>query len=219
MSTFASNRVSPHSGKTARANKESIGILIDAELKDLSCCAQVCLMLYCCSSFNRERSYLYLRENSLESNVTFNFCGGCCITPDWINVTYFDSRPYARRIKIAPYPFCFICYSEQPKLEIFEPGCMMCCTRVNICGHQEMILMPFEYFPVPCCCFSNRITPCDNYCGLCGGITGNPKVYHSFFPQPTDPEGFVQVAQAVMLGRGAIPMRGIAVANPFVDEK
>jgi hypothetical protein len=215
MSTVASNRRTPHPGKTARANKDSIGILIDAELKDVSCCFRINLMLcYCCSSFNRERSYLYLRENSLESNVTFNCCCGCCLTPDWIGVTYFDSDPYVERCKMAPIPFCCMCYTEQPKLEIFEPGCMLCCMRVNLCGEKEMILMPFEKMPFPCCCCSNRVTCCDNYGGLCGPITGNPKVYYPFFPQPTDPDSFVQVAQSVMLGRGSAVSVAVSTENP-----
>ncbi len=201
MSIIESNRVTPHAGKTARMEKENIKILIDAELKDVGLCAKITLMLHCCSSFDRERSYLFLRENSLESNVVFNACCGCCTFPDFVTVNYFDRAPYAESCKMAPIPFCCFCTTEQPKLEIIEPGCMICCVKVNLCGDTQVILMPFENFPFPCCCCSNRVNACDNCFGLCGPITGNPKTFLSFFPQPTDPVGFVKVSQAVMLGR------------------
>lgn len=199
MSTPASNRTTPHHGKTAHRNKDSIGILIDAELKDPNCCQQVAIFSHCCSSFNKERSYLYLRENSLEYNVSFNVFCGCCLSPDFTYVQYFDRAPYAEECTMGPPPFC-CCSVNTPKLEVIEPGCMICFQRVNLCGDQQMILMPFESMPVPCCCLSNRVTTCDNNCGCCGPITGNPKAYYGFFPQPTDPVGFVQVAQSVMIG-------------------
>jgi hypothetical protein len=201
MSTKASNRSTPHDGKTARLEKENIKILVDAELKDVGCCLRMFILSHCCSSFSKERSYLYLRENSLESNVAFNICFGIWMSPDFVTVSYFDRRPYKKTCKWAPFPFCFLCYSQQPKLEIIESGCLVCCVKVQCCGSKRMVLMPFENMPVPCCCCKNRVTVCDNCFGLCGPITGNPIVYSSFFPQPTDPTGFVEVAQAIMLGQ------------------
>ena len=192
MHALESNRTTPHDGKTARMERENIKILIDAELKDVGLCTKICLFLHGCSSYNRERSYLYLRENSLESNVVFNGCCGCCITPDYVCVRYFDRAPYTDSCRMLSFPFCFIYSKELPKLEIIEPGCMMCCVKVNCCGDKRVILMPFENLPFPCCWCSNRVNGCDNCFGLCGPITGNPKVYLPFFPQPTDPVGFVK---------------------------
>jgi hypothetical protein len=196
----ASNRATIHAGVTARKNKDSIQILVDAELKDVDCCTwlNLCFLGVC---FDKQRSYLYLRENSLESNVALAPCWGLCSASaaDWVTVNYFDRPPYSKECKPGPFPFCCFCTAEQPKLEIYEPGCMICCMKVNPCGDKKLVLMPFENLPIPCCCCSNRVTGCDNCFGLCGGITGNPKVAYAFFPQPTDPEGFVQVAQSVML--------------------
>eukprot|EP01031_Cornospumella_fuschlensis_P037253 gene37253-45223_t len=207
MSDSKSNRTSNHKGATARAKKESITIVYDAELKDLSLCTRIMLACSCCAVFDLQRSYLYLRENSLESNVSIAPCCGSCEVPDIVSVHYFDRPPYSETCKCAPVPFCCLPHCAQPKLEVIKPGCLVCCIPVNLCGDSQVVLMPFETFPFPCCCCTNRVGACDNCFGCCGGITGNPKVYSAFFPQPTDPEGFVSVAQPLMLpSTGSVEM-------------
>lgn len=194
-----SNRKSSHKDATARAKKESIEIVYDAELKDLTLFPRILLALSCCAVYDTSRSYLYLRENSMESNTSIALCCGLWPLPDFVTVQYFDRPPYAGTWKCAPRPLCCLLYRTEPKLEVSKPGCLVCCIPVNICEEAEqVVLMPFETCPFPCCWFSNRVTMWDNCCGLCGGITGNPKIYSSFFPQPTDPQGFVQVAQPLM---------------------
>ena len=56
--------------------------------------------------------------------------------------------------------------------------------------------MPFERMG---CCGSNRVTNWDNCCGLCGPITGNPKQYDMFYPQPSDPQAFIDVAKPAQI--------------------
>lgn len=204
MSHPTSNRSSTHKGQTARKSKDSIEIVYDAELKDLTICNRIVLAMTCCTIFDTQRSYLYLRENSLETNVSLSPCCGYCGMPDIVNVNYFDKAPYAGTVKCAPFPFCFVLHCSQPKLEVVKPGCLVCFVPVNICGDSVVAYMPFENFPFPCCCFPNRVGPCDNCFGCCGPVTGNPKIYSAFFPQPTDAEGFVAVAQPIMLGNGGL---------------
>eukprot|EP01031_Cornospumella_fuschlensis_P028206 gene28206-34060_t len=219
MSNPNSNRKSAHKDATARAKKESIEIVYDAELKDLKCIPRALLALSCCAVYDTSRSYLYLRENSMESNVSIGLCCGLFALPDFVTVQYFDRAPYADTCKCAPRPFCCLLYRRQPKLDVVKPGCLVCSVHVNLCEETEqVVLMPFETFPFPCCWFSNRVSECENCCGFCGGITGNPKIYSRFFPQPTDPQGFVQVAQPLMLSGNLTPA-GTVYAEIHMTEK
>ena len=80
-----------------------------------------------CSFYDMERSYLYLRENSIESNVNINnYVGDClgCPTADFVTVSYFDRPPYAVSGCICP---------TVPKLEVVDTSCYFCCMR---CGGQ-----------------------------------------------------------------------------------
>ncbi|RYG95880.1 hypothetical protein EON65_55270 [archaeon] len=219
MSHPKTNRNSAHKDATARAKKESIEIVYDAELKDLTFIPRCLLALSCCTVYDLFRSYLYLRENSIESNISFAPCCGLCTLPDFVTVQYFDRFPYAETWKCAPRPFCCLLYRRQPKLEVIKPGCLVCGVPVNICDETEqVVLMPFETFPFPCCWFANRVSAWDNCFGFCGGITGNPRIYSRFFPQPTDPQGFVQVAQPLMLSGNLTPA-GTVYAELHMIEK
>ena len=114
-------------------------------------------------------------------------------------------------IIIIPSPF------EPTRHTVLRVVCMCCCMRCpsglcfGCCCHQRsVVLMPFEkYFY----CCSNRVGCCDNFCGLwyatcwastrslvfCSGdVTGNPKIFKGFEPQPKDPVMFVAHAQSVM---------------------
>jgi len=73
-----------------------------------------------------------------------------------------------------------------------------------MCG-KKAVITPFELMPPPCCCCSNRVGPCDNCCGLCGQVTGNPKIFGFFMPQPKDAVRFVAaVQQATMMHGGGV---------------
>ena len=156
-------------------------------------CADKCALWAICHAYDLERSYLYLRENSIETNVAMvpMFPLSICV-PQWdnTNVTYFDRKPYK------PYKVC--CIQQTPKLEVMKGGCMVLFQRVQICTKDKVVIMPNENMPPPCCCSKNRVTPCDNCFGLLGGVTGNPKFVYPFMPQPKDAAGFVEVAQQTM---------------------
>ena len=93
----------------------------------------------------------------------------------------------------------------QPKLEVVDLGCMCCCMKIDpCCCGQKVVYMPSEQMPFPCCCSPNRVGMCDNCCGCCGPVTGNPKIFSVFSPQPKDATGFVNAAQAAMR-RGGSP--------------
>jgi len=164
----------------------------DAELRDLDC-SEKCGLWAICHEYDLERSYLYLRENSIETNVAMvpMFPLSICV-PQWdnTNVTYFDRKPYK------PYKVC--CIQQNPKLEVMKGGCLVACMKVNDCTKDKVVIMPNEQMPPPCCFSSNRVGPCDNCAGACGAPTGNPKMAFAFFPQPKDAQGFVEVAQQVM---------------------
>lgn len=197
------SRVTPHHALTAKANPNAIQIIYDAELKGLSMCDQCYNCCCLCMMYDQSRSYLYLRENSIESNIVYKYLCPCCICGglmcckrqgDNVQVDYFDQPPYK--------PSCcwYCCGMTNPKLEVVEEGCLCCCIPIN-CG-SKVVVMPFERLPFPCCCCSNRTGLCDNCCGCCGQFTGTPKYYHSFMPQPKSSQEFVAVAQQIMKGGG-----------------
>lgn len=202
MNNNTPDRETPHSGKTARQNRDSIKIVFDAELQDLPLCKRIALFCCaCCSYYDKKRSYLYIRENSLESNVSLAACCGCCSTYDVTNVSYFDNPPYAPVCRLAPFPCCCICTSEQPKVEVMDYSCLCCFANIDpCCCGKQVVIMPFEKFPFPCCFMTNRVGCCDNCCGCCGQMTGNPKIFSAFIPQPLDADAFVAVAQQTMFG-------------------
>lgn len=191
------DRKTPHSGKTQLANPNQIKIVFDAELKNEKCLDRICLALACCSKYDLQRSYLYLRENSLETNETYSCCCGVCYDLDVTNVTYFDRAPFRKTCKPSPFPCCCLFNSGQPKLEVISKGCTICCIPIS-CG-KTAIVMPFEKYPFPLCCCTNRVTCINNCCGFCGPITGNPQIYSGFSPQPKDAQAFVDAAQSLML--------------------
>ena len=184
------DRTKKQNGATALQNKGNITIFYNAELKDVSCCTKVVLCCIC-QKYDLERSYLYLRENSIESNIASNslFCGEA---HDYVTVTYFDRKPYK------PFNMCICCCKSNPKLEITKPGCVICCIPVippPCCAQEEVVIMPGE--TVYGCC-NNRVTKCDNCCELWGRRTGAPKLVYGFEPQPKNAAEFVACAQQIM---------------------
>jgi len=182
-------RESPHTGSTKLDSNDKIAILYDAELKGVDCSDKICLCCRC-SSRDNDRSYLYVRENSIETNEAVI----CICCSSWFSETtrvlYYDRAPFK------PAPICCCCpccgYSE-PKLEVLQSGCW-CCTKRTVCCEQ-VVVVPYEKF----LCCSNRTAKaglCN--CWLCcwgvlgpSGLDGVPKAFIPFSPQPKDPWAFV----------------------------
>ena len=76
------DRTSKQEGATKLANPNFIAIKYNAEIEDPSCCFKTAACCGClplcficappCSYFDKERSYLYLREGSLEANTSMD---------------------------------------------------------------------------------------------------------------------------------------------------
>ena len=200
------DRRTNHNGATKIQNPGMIRIS-DWELRGPGCCDK-CRLALQCSWWDTTRSYLYVRDNhSIEhndANGIKNCCTCCCFSQaDDVWVTYSDRAPYAKHCKPSPFPCCCFLNCAQPKLEVIDLGFMCCCIKCNTCccccESKRVVIMPFEKFPFPCCCCSNRVSRCDNWCGCCGPVTGNPKIYGLFAPQPKDAEAFVAASQQLMM--------------------
>ena len=191
------DRKSEHDGATRLMNPNVIEIKYNAEIKDPGMCFKCMGICGCfplvgicapaCSFFDPERSYLYLREGSVESNNTINnYIGDCCGCPgdDFVQVKYFDRPPYAIAGCLCP---------TVPKLEIMDTSCYFCCYKCE--GTKYVVNMPNETY---CLCCSNRTNRCSGWCGLCGPIAGVPLFYSTFYPQPENPEAFVEMAKHVV---------------------
>jgi len=198
-------RKSKQNGAMALERPDQIKIWYDAEIALERDCGEKCSdCLDCCSVFDAKRSYLYIRENSLETNVAKSTCCGCGAAKDSVTVQYFDRKPY----------------KPPAKIEVFDLGyqcCCMTCPKGLCCGclfkQKRVVLMPSENCPwyTCCCCFSNRVSklPCcclGNCCGCgapcgCNQPTGNPVIYRDTInPQPKNPEEFAQYAQFAING-------------------
>jgi len=182
------------------------------EVKEPSLCDTIHLALRC-SVADTSRSYIYIRDDhALELNNTMGLlncctCFCCCETPDNVRVEHFDRPPWAKECNTAPFPYCCCIYQSQPKLEVVDLGCMFCGVKIDpCCCGKAVVIMPFEMMPPPCCCCSNRVSGCDNCCGLCGPVTGNPKIYGLFSPQPKNADAFVQAAKMAMASVGGAPI-------------
>jgi len=203
-SGYFSLRNSPHSGATKRSGKD-IKLIYDADIKDLDCISSTYLLCFGCSRLDKERSYLYIRENSIESNVAISHC--CCVfgdgvfgkvnKSDFVYVQYFDRPPHATSCcQLHPrFKFPIFCTSGSPKYVVLETGIMLCCIKIS-CG-ESVVLQSFDRC---CLCWPNYATKSANCCGLCGPIYGNPIVYSHLFLQPKKAWDFVQVASAASIG-------------------
>mmetsp|Transcript_49959 Transcript_49959/g.130112 ORF Transcript_49959/g.130112 Transcript_49959/m.130112 type:complete len:319 (-) Transcript_49959:710-1666(-) len=201
------DRLTVQKGCTRLTQPNTIGVS-SWEVKDVGVCDKITLLLRCSVS-DVSRSYIYIRNNnSLELNDTNgirNCCTCCCEIPDDVRVEYFDRPPWAPECNCAPFPYCCCIYNSRPKLEVVDLGCMCCCVHIDpCCCGKKVVIMPFEMMPPPCCCCSNRVGWCDNYCGLCGPVSGNPKIFGLFAPQPKDAVLFVGAAQQAMMSGGGV---------------
>jgi len=59
-------------------NPSNIRIIYNAEISPVPCCRQFCHFLHC-KCYDHNRSYLYLRENSIETNESTNECCSACL--------------------------------------------------------------------------------------------------------------------------------------------
>ena len=108
---------------------------IPLSAKDISCCTKIwlcCHPCYCGSTFDKDRSYLYIRENSLEGNVATKSC--LCGQKDFTFVDYFDRDPYK------PSKHC-LCIPTLPKLELMQGGCQICCVKVSVVSPGRLSLL------------------------------------------------------------------------------
>ena len=152
-------------GHTALKDIHNIQIVYNAEVRELDCCPAWSL---CCATcglvvYNQARSYLYVRENSIESNFAMKLrldpCQCTCNSDfDATRVLYFDNDPFKKESRL-----CGLLPIE-PKLEVVDTGFMILCMKC--CSDEKVVLMPWE----TCCCgcVSNRVGSCDNLFGLFG---------------------------------------------------
>ncbi len=206
-SNMPSNRTMPHEGMTKRKGS-GIGIIHDAELFQIGYYEQLQNLILCCSQYDLSRSYLYVRENSIEFNYAIN-CFFCFDIPflrfDNIGVQYFDRNPYVKGCRIVPTlgPLLFGCplfTCERPKLEVVDPAYLCCFKKMDFCCPKKVAFMPFENMPFPLCCCSNRYSECNSCWGLCGPVAGSPIIYHmpQWFPQPVEAEEFINKLKMVV---------------------
>lgn len=91
------------------------------------------MQMSCCATFDKDRSYIYARENSLEMNNAYtNCCGYFCDTQDDTSVKYFDRGPFRRQCGFC----CFLDDSNSctmrsdPRPEVMKQGCVCCCKEI-----------------------------------------------------------------------------------------
>lgn len=70
------DRRSPQGGATSLRHPSAIQIIYNAEIRSFPYARQVCLCLMC-RCYDRSRSFLYLRENSIETNEGATHICGC----------------------------------------------------------------------------------------------------------------------------------------------
>ena len=91
-----SDRTSAQRGATRLSDPSHLKIWYNAELADPSCCVKYAQCLSG-QAFDKERSYMYLREGSMETNQVNKCCikalESCYRQPDCISIVYFDKPP------------------------------------------------------------------------------------------------------------------------------
>lgn len=198
LAPFSDRQQTQH-GRTAIKQPTSIDLIHNAQLKKpskYSKCMVCCKPQGCCGCLDMERSYLYLRENSIEMNESYGLCCGHCGSQDSVTVWYFDRSPFKESC-------CKSLCGGTPSLEVIEIGCACCCVKVQCC---EYVVLAPPYQAFPCCCCKNE-TSCYPWCcggncfNCCGTIRGQPMNFSYIYPQPKDPYTFVQKAKAVQKGK------------------
>jgi len=142
------------------------------------------------SSTAIQRQYIYVMENSVESNYPSSFiccpANCCCPVQDSIHKVYYDRGPwdvqdcahscgclkgsaYAKagpRKMVCCCQDCCQCYNE------YSEGMCSCC-----CG-EVISIVPFETYY---CCCPNKANFCMNCCGLCGVKSGEPCIMYGYY--------------------------------------
>eukprot|EP00930_Biecheleria_cincta_P027656 TRINITY_DN19390_c0_g1_i1.p1 TRINITY_DN19390_c0_g1~~TRINITY_DN19390_c0_g1_i1.p1 ORF type:complete len:217 (+),score=17.95 TRINITY_DN19390_c0_g1_i1:68-718(+) len=179
-------RTSSIAGKIQTKAKDSIGF-DDLELKGPSCLQALCYKLTC-TRWAKERSYLRVRENSIESNWALHPCSclPCTWACDSVYVAYFDRAPFVQSC-LAKTCCCLL---GGPNIRIVEPGMMICCQKCECkcCCAQQAVVSPCDKFCL--CACPNEVCWLHNWCGFCGPIDGNPLCFLPFRPAPLDPQVF-----------------------------
>lgn len=197
-------RQTPPNGACMRGTEHSIHVLYDAEIRPPPCMYDLFLCLMCCSDYDEARSYLYLRENSLEMNTAYSQCCGLIKGNDNVRVQYFDKKPFAK------YTECCGCTTFDPELKVLNTGCMCCwincgnilqgcCKNGCMVPPELLVVSEFKYQPFPCCCCANEVLSGIGNCfGGCGDVVGNPIIYRSFYPQPVSAKEFCDMSIVAM---------------------
>lgn len=174
------DRTTPHGGCTAHGK-----IVYDAEIADLKCCEKFSLMLTC-MHMRKERTYLMVRQNSIESNFSIACCCGPCEQDfDFPQIMYFDNGVFKR--PSFPQSCCFF---GNPAVAVAKTGCVICCIP---CETDKLaVISPFEQM----CCFPNVS---EKTCfGFCGPLPNVPKISFPFKPQPANVDAFVEICKKTM---------------------
>ena len=123
-------------GATALKHVDRIHIKANPNIRELECrpWAGLCQRLFCCCyKFSAKRSYNYVRENSIETNSSYENCcccglpDLCCMPFDFTKVSYFDMPPFVLWS-------CCYCNQGQPNFRVLEPGWMCLCVK---CSHES----------------------------------------------------------------------------------
>ena len=188
---FYTDRTHAQSGAPGLKEPGAIRMVMNAEVRDVPnyikcmlCCCPGCG----CSCFDMDRSYIYVRENSVESNCAIKPCCGFCDSLDNIKVLYFDRPPFQTMI-------CDNCGAGKPEVRVLDQGCMICCFE---CCSDKVAVVATPKMPCPCCCCPNASNKCCNCCNCCGPIEGNPWLYQCLYPQPKDAEKFAEALGSVL---------------------
>ncbi len=202
------NRKLPHSGVTARKSRD-IEILYDAEVKDITFWEKLHLGIMC-HTHQKERSYLLIREDGIDSNLAVQpCCSGCCACmqkqvkygngygTDCFGHMAFDSYYFNNAYKIGTCGSltmsCGACSGGQTsRIDVIDSTWMVCGSKC--CVDKSIGIVPFEDVGFPFCCMKNRINKCMNCFNLFGKVEGSPICFKPFgLLQPADPVEFVEV--------------------------
>ena len=195
-------RTQVQAGATALKNVDRIHIKSNPNIRDLECVPFYKIfqrLTCCCYAFSPARSYNYVRENSIETNSSYENCcccglpDLCCMPIDNTQVSYFDMPPFVLWS-------CCYCNQGTPNFRVIEPGYMVCCIKCSheagccCCWEKRAVITPCDTY---CCCCTNYATDCGNCWGLWGPITGNPICYLPIWPNPeSDEDVEIYVASA-----------------------
>lgn len=202
------------SGRTRLRCQDKLDIIYNAELES-SCCEPCHGFPFCLfywhfvPQLDQERSYIYIRENSIEYNKAIKYACGPGGTTDNINVIYFDRTPFNKSccLPVASASHVGVYAVSTPKIEVMKIGHMCCCIPCKpICSNPETVVITYgKNRPMPWCCCTNEAEACDNCCGCFGPLSGNPVFYNAMhlvwgMPGIKYPKVFAEKFKEVKIG-------------------